>query len=196
MHRTLFTTSVVNRLLRAFSIWFFKRNKWQIVGNLPPGSAKCVVVAAPHTSNWDLPYGLMLAFALDFNAYWLGKIQLFRAPFRHLMMWFGGIPVERDRSNKLVSGSASAIRQANGQLQLIVAPEGTRSKTPTWKTGFYYIAMEAGVPLVLAFLDYEKKIGGIGPVFHPSGDIEADLLTIRAFYAPIRGKNADQFHAG
>lgn len=79
---------------------------------------------------------------------------------------------------------------------MIVSPEGTRSKRPTWRTGFYYIALEAGVPLVLAFLDYEKKIGGIGAVFHPSGDIEADMRTIKASYAPIRGKNADQFHAG
>ncbi len=196
MHRTLFTTPVVNRLLHAFSVWFFKRNGWKIVGSLPPGSEKCVVVAAPHTSNWDLPYGLMLSFALDFNACWLGKVQLFKAPFGRLMMWFGGIPVQRDQTNKLVSGSASAIREASGSLQLIVAPEGTRSKTHTWKTGFYYIALEARVPLVLAFLDYEKKIGGIGPMFRPSGDIEADMLIIRAFYAPIKGKNADQFHAG
>lgn len=196
MHRTLFDTPVLNRLLRTFSLLFFRFNGWKIEGSLPPGSEKCVVVAAPHTSNWDLPYGLMLSFALNFEAYWLGKVQLFRPPFRHLMMWFGGIPVQRDKSNKLVSETAHAIRQTTGRLQLIVSPEGTRSKTHTWRTGFYHIALEAGVPLVLAFLDYEKKIGGIGAVFHPSGDIEADMRTIKAFYTPIKGKNADQFHAG
>jgi len=85
------------------------------------------------------------------------------------------------------------MRAAKGPMQLIVPPEGTRGKTRHWKTGFYYIAQEAGVPIVLAFVDYCRKVGGLGPVFEPTGDLDADMATIKAFYAPIKGKNADQF---
>ena len=109
------------------------------------------------------------------------------------MMWLGGIPVDRARANNLVSASADAIQSADGPLQLVVPPEGTRSKVRYWKTGFYYIAVGAQVPIVMSYLDYQRKITGIGPVLRPSGDIEADMIAIKAFYAPFKGKNPDQF---
>jgi 1-acyl-sn-glycerol-3-phosphate acyltransferase len=195
MHRTIFDTPVVNTVLRAVSLVFLKLAGWRVMGNLPPGAEKSVLIAAPHTSNWDLPYTLMVAFALRLTPYWMGKEQIFRPPFRGLMMWLGGLPVNRSQANNLVAASAAAISQAKGPLQLIVPPEGTRGKTRYWKTGFYYIAQGAQVPIVLAYLDYEKKIGGLGPVFLPTGDLEADMLAIKAFYAPFKGKNADQFQA-
>ncbi len=195
MHLTIFDTPIVNTLLRWLSIAFLKLTGWKVVGKLPPQAAKSVLIAAPHTSNWDLPYTLMVAFALRLNVYWIGKSSLFKPPFGGVMMWLGGIPVDRSQSNNLVAASSEAITQAEGPLQLIVPPEGTRSGTRYWKTGFYYIAAGAGVPIVLAFLDYDKKVGGLGPVFQTTGDVDADMLAIKAFYAGVKGKNADQFHA-
>jgi 1-acyl-sn-glycerol-3-phosphate acyltransferase len=193
MHQTVFTTPLVNTLLRAFSIGFLRLAGWKVLGSLPAEAQKSVFIAAPHTSNWDLPYTLMVAFALQLNIYWMGKASLFNFPFGPLMRWLGGIAVDRSKSNNLVSASAQAIQAANGPLQLIVPPEGTRSKTRYWKTGFYHIAVAAQVPIVMAYMDYERKISGLGPMFVPTGDLEADMVRIKAFYAPFKGKNAAQF---
>lgn len=195
MHRTIFDTPIVNTLLRAFSVSFLKLTGWKVEGQLPPGAEKSVFIAAPHTSNWDLPYTLMVAFALRLNVYWMGKEQIFKPPFRGLMMWLGGIPVRRETSNNLVAASVEAIKAATGPLQLIVPPEGSRSKVRYWKTGFYHIAVGAQVPIVLAYMDYSRKVSGLGPVFQPTGDLEADMASIKAFYAPFQGKNAGQFQA-
>jgi 1-acyl-sn-glycerol-3-phosphate acyltransferase len=195
MHRTIFTTPVVNTLLRAFSIAFLKITGWKVEGALPANAPKSVLIAAPHTSNWDLPYTLMVAFALRLNIYWMGKQSIFTPPFRGLMMWLGGIPVNREQANNLVTASAQALREAEGPIQLVVPPEGTRSKTRYWKTGFYFIALGARVPIVMAYMDYAEKRSGLGPVFTPTGDIEKDMVMVKAFYAPFKGKNADQFDA-
>jgi 1-acyl-sn-glycerol-3-phosphate acyltransferase len=195
MHRTIFTTPVVNTLLRGFSLAFLKLTGWKVEGSLPPQAARSVFIAAPHTSNWDLPYTLMVAFALRLNPYWMGKRSLFRAPFGTVMRWLGGIAVNREQSTNLVAASARAIAEADGPLQLIVPPEGTRSKTRYWKTGFYYIARTAQVPIVMAYMDYRTKRSGLGPLFQPTGDVDADMAAIKAFYAPFKGKNAAQFEA-
>lgn len=195
MQRTIFTTPVVNTLLRGFSLAFLKLTGWKVEGALPPQAAKSVFIAAPHTSNWDLPYTLMVAFALRLNPYWMGKHTIFKAPFGPIMRWLGGIAVNRDQANNLVAASAQAIREADGPVQLIVPPEGTRSKTRYWKTGFYYIAQTAGVPIVMAYMDYAAKRSGLGPLFQPTGDVEADMAAIKAFYAPFKGRNADQFES-
>ncbi|MQM30238.1 MAG: glycerol acyltransferase [Candidatus Accumulibacter phosphatis] len=195
MHRTIFGTPIVNTLLRAFSVSFLKITGWKIEGSLPASASKSVLIAAPHTSNWDLPYTLMVAFALRLNIYWMGKAEIFRPPFRGLMRWLGGIPVARETANNLVAASAAAITAADSPVQLIVPPEGTRSKRREWKTGFYHIAVTAQVPIVLAYMDYEKKISGLGEIFVPTGDVDADIAAIKAFYAPFKGKNASQYHA-
>ena len=193
MQRTIFTTPVVNTLLRGFSVAFLQITGWKVEGALPAQAAKSVLIAAPHTSNWDLPYTLMVAFALRLNPYWMGKHSLFKAPFGPVMRWLGGIAVNREQSNNLVAASAQAIGEADGPLQLIVPPEGTRSKTRYWKTGFYHIARTARVPIVMAYMDYARKRSGLGPLFEPTGDVDADMATIKAFYAPFKGKNAHQF---
>ena len=195
MHRTIFTTPVVHTLLRGLSLAFLKLNGWKVEGSLPPGAAKCVLIAAPHTSNWDLPYTLIVGFVLRLNLYWMGKESIFRPPFGAFMRWLGGISVNREKSTNLVAASVDAIRAAEGPLQLTVPPEGTRSKTRYWKTGFYHIAQGAQVPIVLAYMDYARKVAGLGPVFHPTGDVERDMERIKAFYAPFKGKNTDQFEA-
>ena len=195
MHRTIFTTPVVNTVLRGFSIAFLKLTGWRVEGALPANTPKSVLIAAPHTSNWDLPYTLMVCFVLRLTPYWMGKASIFKAPFGGVMRWLGGIAVDRSKSNNLVGASAEAIRAADFSLQLIVPPQGTRSETHQWKTGFYYIAQAAQVPIVMAYMDYERKVSGLGPAFYPSGDLEADMVHIKAFYAPFKGKNPDQFHA-
>ncbi|MES2841559.1 MAG: lysophospholipid acyltransferase family protein [Pseudomonadota bacterium] len=195
MQRTIFTTPIVNSVLRAFSIGFLRLTGWRVEGALPAHALRSVLIAAPHTSNWDLPYTLMVAFALRLNIRWMGKHSIFRAPFGGVMRWLGGIEVNREQSNNLVAASAKAIRESDGPLQLIVPPEGTRSKTRYWKTGFYHIAREAQVPIVMAYMDYAHKRSGLGPVFEPTGDVEADMATIKAFYAPFKGKNATQFES-
>ena len=195
MQRTIFSTPIVNSLLRAFSLLFLKLAGWKVLGTLPAQARKSVFIAAPHTSNWDLPYTLMVDFVLRLNINWMGKASIFRFPFGPLMRWLGGVAVDRSKANNLVAASAQAIREANGALQLIVPPEGTRSKTRYWKTGFYHIAVMAQVPIVMAYMDYERKISGLGPMFVPTGDLEADMLQIKAFYAPFKGKNAAQFEA-
>ncbi len=192
MHRTIFTTPVVNTLLRGLSLAFLKLTGWKVEGSLPPDCPKCVLIAAPHTSNWDLPYTLMVGFALRLNLYWMGKASIFRPPFGGFMRWLGGISVDREKSNNLVAASVEALRAADGRVQLTVPPEGTRSKARYWKTGFYHIAQGAQVPIVMAYMDYSRKLSGLGPVFHPTGDIERDMEAIKAFYAPFKGKNPDQ----
>jgi 1-acyl-sn-glycerol-3-phosphate acyltransferase len=195
MHRTIFDTPVVNTLLRGLSRAVLRLQGWQVQGSLPPEAAKAVLIAAPHTSNWDLPYTLMVAFCLHLHIYWMGKESLFRGGFGPVMRWLGGIPVDRSRSNNLVAAATAAIVAARAPLQLVIPPEGTRGKTRHWKTGFYFIALQAQVPIVLAYMDYARKVSGLGPVFVPTGDVEQDMAEIKRFYATIRGRNEDQFSA-
>ena len=189
MPRTIFSTPLVYHLLRAFSVVYLKLAGWQVQGELPAVARKSVFIAAPHTSNWDLPYTLMVAFALRLNIHWMGKAGIFRFPFGGLMRWLGGIAVDRTHTNDLVAASAQVIAASPIALQLIVSPEGTRAKTHYWRTGFYYIAKAAKVPIVMAYMDYSRKISGLGPMLYPGDDLEADMATIKAFYAPFKGKN-------
>jgi 1-acyl-sn-glycerol-3-phosphate acyltransferase len=195
MHRTIFTTPVVNTLLRGFSKAYLKLTGWKVEGSLPPEARKAVLIAAPHTSNWDLPYTIMVAYVLGMNMYWMGKQSIFKWPFDNLMQWLGGIAVNREKSTNLVAASAEALVAADGKVQLIIPPEGTRSKARYWKTGFYYIALAAKVPIVMAYMDYPQKRAGLGPLFYPSGDIDKDMVAIKAFYAQFKGKNEGQFES-
>lgn len=193
MHRTIFTTPVVSTLLRGVSLAWLRIAGWTVQGELVPEARKSVFIAAPHTSNWDLPYTLFAAFALRLTPYWMGKASIFKFPFGGLMRWLGGIPVDRSKSNNLVAASAEALVNADGPVQLIVPPEGTRSKTIYWKTGFYWIAVTAKLPIVMAYMDYPRKLVGLGPLFKPTGDVDADMAEIKRYYAQYKGKNSDQF---
>lgn len=192
--RTIFTTPVLNVFLRSLSLLILKLCGWKTSGALPADVKKAVFIAAPHTSNWDLPFTLFVAFALRLEIHWMGKEEIFKPPFRSVMMWLGGIPVQRTAATNMVAASADALKAAD-RLVLIVAPEGTRSKALYWKSGFYYIAHTAQVPIVMAFLDYERKVGGVGPVLYPCGDLDKDMVVIKNFYKDIKGKRADFFHA-
>ena len=115
MHRTIFDTPGINRVFRALSAAVLRLSGWKVEGRLPADVGKCVVIAAPHTSNWDLPYTLMVAFALRLNIYWMGKEQIFKPPFRGLMQWLGGISVNRQQATNMVAASVEAIVAADGR---------------------------------------------------------------------------------
>ena len=189
MQVTIFDTPVLNTLMYYISLFLLKITGWRKVGRLPD-SPKYVVIAAPHTSNWDLFYTIVIASAFRMKVNWMGKDAIFQPPFRGICQWLGGIPVDRSRSNNVVEQSVQLFK-ARKQLALVVSPEGTRKKVYYWKTGFYHIAYGAGVPIALGFLDYRRKVGGFGPTFMPTGDIEADMVACKAFYAGVTGKYAD-----
>ncbi|WP_437572008.1 lysophospholipid acyltransferase family protein [Sorangium sp. So ce542] len=163
---------------------------WRVEGvtDLPP---KAVLIAWPHTSNWDFPFTLAVSYVLDLEFSWLGKHTLFEPPFGPFFRWLGGIPVDRRDRNNLVAAVVDVLKQ-HDELKLIIAPEGTRSRTKRWKTGFYYVALGAGVPIILGYLDFPRKRGGILHVFYPTGDIEADIAAIRRYYEGIEGKHASR----
>jgi 1-acyl-sn-glycerol-3-phosphate acyltransferase len=156
-----------------------------------PSSSKFVLIGAPHTSNWDFLYFLLLRFGSGIELNWVGKHTLFRWPVGPVMRMLGGVPVDRSGGKDFVAQIVDRFNQVD-RFAITLAPEGTRRKTDYWKTGFYYIALGAGVPVVLGFVDYTNKTVGIGPEILPTGDIEADFDLIRAFYSQKTGKFPDQ----
>ncbi|GAB5603486.1 lysophospholipid acyltransferase family protein [Thermus sp. FJN-A] len=147
----------------------------------PPPSRKYVLIGAPHTSNWDFFVGILALWALGIRARWLGKKELFRPPLGPLLRLLGGIPVDRSRREGLVDQVAEVLRQEE-EIAILITPEGTRSQAPFWRTGFYYMALKAGVPIALGYADFPRKEVGIGGYLWPTGDLEGDFAKIRAFY--------------
>ena len=186
MYHTMFDTPVINRLLFWVSIVFLKLFGWRVVGTLPD-IPKFVMTAAPHTSNWDGVVMLTMAFVFRKKIFWVGKTTLFRWPFGWLVRWCGGIPVDRSGSGGHVEQTIAVFRK-NKKMAIAIQPEGTRSKVRQWKTGFYYTALGADVPILLGFIDYKRKVGGVGPLIYPQGDVEDEIKAIRAFYNNISGK--------
>ncbi|MES3024678.1 MAG: lysophospholipid acyltransferase family protein [Pseudomonadota bacterium] len=197
MRTTIFYTPVVNTLMRACSRLILRLLGWRVEGLTPEQLAatpKYVLIAAPHTSNWDFPYTLMVCFVLRLRVYWMAKASLFGWPIGWLSRWLGGISIERSATNNTVQTTVEAFA-ARERLVVLVAPEGTRGKVTHWKTGFYHIAHNAGVPIALAYLDFKRRSGGVGMMFNTSGDMAADMIEIQRFYSGITGKNSAQFDA-
>lgn len=189
--RPVLETSQLPAKGKGVSAWFgrafLKAFGWEVSGGIPHAK-KAVLVAAPHTSNWDLPFALSVAWVLGVRIRWMGKHTIFRFPFGGIMKAMGGIPIDRRASHNAVS-AAIELLDKNDELILMIPPEGTRSIAKRWKTGFYYTAVGAKVPIVLGFLDFGKKRGGIGTLLHPTGDIDVDIVEIRRFYDGIMGKH-------
>ncbi len=160
---------------------------WRVEGSLPRGT-KAVAIAAPHTSNWDLPHMLAVSYVLGVKPSWLGKRQLFRGAFGWLMRRLGGIPVDRDRRGNLVQQAADYFATVD-QLFLVIPPSGTRRRADHWKSGFYHIARQADVPIICTFLDYRRKVGGVGPTIAPGGDVRDDMRAIREFYDRVTARH-------
>lgn len=189
MRMTVFSTPVLTPLLRLIAILLLRIINWKAVGR-PLENARFVLIGAPHTSNWDFPLMLMVVLKLRLKVYWMGKDSLFAFPFGGFMKWLGGIPIDRSKSHNMVEHTVKQYRE-NQDLVVLIPPEGTRSRVSRWKTGFYHIAHNAGVPILMGYVDAEKKTAGLADFFYPSGDIEADMVRIRAFYATKVGINPD-----
>ena len=159
---------------------------WRHLGALPAAD-KCVLVAAPHTSAWDLPAMVAFAWARGISPRWMGKHTLFAGWRGGLMRWIGGIPIDRRSPHHVVSQMAGVFGGPE-RLMLVIPVEGTRAYRDYWKSGFYHIAREAQVPIVLTVLDWGRKEGGFGPMIWPCGDVGRDMDRIRAFYTGRRGK--------
>lgn len=183
---TIFDTPVIKTLARWLSLIILKVIRWEKSGTLPE-IQKFVMIAAPHTSNWDMPLTLIIAFAFRLKIYWMGKKEIFRWPIGPVARWLGGIPINRSKNSNMVNQVIEVLKKST-ELVVTIPPEGTRKQVRYWKTGFYYIAHGAGVPILLGFLDYKRKLGGVGPLFYPTGNIENDMNEITAFYETINGR--------
>ena len=182
-----------SEVVRWVSGAYLKLAGWKVCGDWP-ALDRAVLVAAPHTSNWD---GLnMLATAGHYRVKlrWMGKASLTRGPFGWLIKALGCVPIDRSQSNDLVRVMADAFATSE-RMVLAIPPEGTRSAVLEWKSGFYHIAVAAGVPIVLSVLDYGTKRVSLAAVLYPSGDYEADMVIIRGHYAGAVGKNREKFVA-
>lgn len=187
MKRTIFNTPLITPAFRSLSRFFLRLFGWRVVGELPD-FPKFVIVGAPHTSNWDFVMFLALAFILRGDLRYMGKMELFRWPFATFFRWCGGVPVDRSKPQGLVEQTVQAIREAD-RFQLVITPEGTRSKVGKWKMGFYHIAKQAEIPVVTGYVDANTMTCGIGPTFTLTDDTEADMATIKAFFKDKAGIN-------
>lgn len=186
MRTTVHDTPITKTLMRWLALMIFELAGWKAEGQRP-NISKYVIIAAPHTSNWDFLYTMCLTFILGIKPLIMMKGTWFRWPLGPFFRWLGALPIDRSKSSNVVAQSIEAFR-AHTRLVMVVPPSGTRKEAVHWKTGFYYIAKGADVPIVLGYLDYRRKVGGIGPIVNPTGNIEADMKIIRSFYIDIRGK--------
>jgi len=186
MKHTIFDNFLICSALRWISLFILRIFGWKVRRNLSD-VPQCVIIAAPHTSNWDFVLTLLVAFAIDIRIYIMAKKELTEWPGGSMFEWIGVIPIDRSRSDNTVSQAVGLFRE-NKELMIVIAPTGTRKKVKKWRSGFYHIANGAGIPIALGFLDYGRKCGGIGGLVEPTGDIEADMIKIKAFYADMTGK--------
>ena len=167
--------------------WFYTSCGWRVAGEIPD-APKLVVIVAPHSTNWDVIWGLLLKVGMRLDIRFIGKRQAFFWPLGSLLRSFGGIPIDRSAAHGVVGEMAGLFAQQE-RLWLALAPEGTRKKVQKWKSGFWHIARKAGVPILPAYFHYPQRTIGFGPLFHPSDDLDADMAKIREFYRPWQGKN-------
>ena len=164
---------------------------WRFEGSVP-NLPKMVLIGAPHTSNWDFVLAMVALFAVRARVYWLGKHTFVNSPLKPLLLWLGGVPVDRRAANGVVGQTAVQFQQRE-QFLLGLAPEGTRKLVPRWKMGFYYIARAANVPILPVKLDYGRKVIGIGAPILPSTGEAAVLAQLRIFYDGVQARYPEQF---
>jgi 1-acyl-sn-glycerol-3-phosphate acyltransferase len=173
-------------LLRGLAAGILRAWGWRFEGTLP-NVCKAVAIIAPHTSNWDFVLGMLGLFAADLRVSWLGKHKLFRPPFAGLLRWMGGIPIDRGTSSGVVEQIVSRFHDSEALL-LGLSPEGTRRPVARWHTGFWHVAAGAGCPIVPIAFDWGSRVIRFGDPLQPTGDLDADLATLRAFFAGVAGK--------
>ena len=179
--------------MRNFSQFLLRIAGWRILGEIPENIHKCVILAAPHTSNWDFVVGRLAYYVLGVPVKFLIKKESFKGLAGHILLKMGGIPVDRSRSNNLVDQIARLFAKEK-QLNVVITPEGTRKLVKEWKKGYYYIALKANIPIVMGFLDYGRKEAGFGPILYPSGDYEKDFQLIKGFYQDKQARYPVKFN--
>ena len=177
-----------------FSFIYFKLLGWKADIQVPDYK-KCIICAAPHTSNWDLFIGKLFYGAVGRDAGFLMKKEWFFFPLGYFFRWMGGIPVYRSKHTSMVDQIAQKAKESES-FHLAITPEGTRSANPDWKKGFYYIALGANIPIVLIGVDYEKKCITAGKVITPTGDFEKDMRDIKLYFKNFKGKYPEKFDIG
>jgi 1-acyl-sn-glycerol-3-phosphate acyltransferase len=184
---TIFNTPILSTFLRFIANLIFRMVGWRVEGKLPD-IPKYILVGAPHTSNWDFVLFLGVVFHLKANVKFMGKAELFRSPFGWFFYWCGGIPVDRKKSQGLVEQMVDACEKSV-KFILTIAPEGTRHYVSEWKMGFYHIAKNAGIPMVMAIVDGKNKTMRVGQVFHLTDNMDADIKAIKGYFAGMVGIN-------
>ena len=184
--------SLLSRLVRRLLILLYRWKGWRIDGRRPE-ARKFIILGAPHTSNWDFIFFIGATHELGIRPSFMGKSSLFKWPMTDFMLDMGGVPVDRAKRANYVEQVAAAFAAAD-DLALVIAPEGSRTFKGDWRSGFYHIAMAAGVPIVPAWVDNAKLVGGMGEPIMPTGDYRADLAKIAAFYREKR-PDCDRFIA-
>ncbi|KAA3610432.1 MAG: acyltransferase [Calditrichaeota bacterium] len=180
------TTGLIRYWTGRFFLWLFS---WDVVGRFPKDK-KFIIITAPHTSNWDFPLGILAIYIYRLKCSWIGKDSLFKKPFGVFMRWLGGIAVNRDSQHGVVDQIAKQFRESI-KLAIAIAPSGTRKKGNSWKSGFYWMAHKAQVPIVCAYFDYKRRETGIGLSFIPTGNVKMDMDRIREFYKLFQAKHQD-----
>jgi len=173
-------------MLRILSKIILKLIGWHSDVSLPE-EKKFVLIGAPHTSNWDLPIALLCFWSVPIRLTWVAKKQLFVGPLNYIFRAMGGVPVDRSVHTGFIEQIAHQF-SSRDEMIFGITPEGTRSRTEYWKTGFYYIALEAKVPICLAYVDFPSRTIGFGKIINPTGDIDKDFELIKTFYQDKTGK--------
>ncbi len=189
--RPAVSTGWLSEITRWICAGYLGLSGWKVRGDFPD-IGKAVLIAAPHTSNWDGINMLATAGFYRVKLRWMGKKSLTRGPFGSVIKWLGCVPIDRTAANDVVRVMADAFA-AEPRMILAIPPEGTRSAAREWKTGFYHIARAASVPLILSVLDYGTKTISLAAIIRPSGDYDADLAVIQSYYARAKGKHAGKF---
>ena len=177
---------------------FYKLCGWKVTHFMSDDIKKCVIIVAPHTSNWDFPFGMGTVKIMKLNQNFVIKKEWVRFPFKRLFLSLGAVPIDRN-NNKKDGEKVSTVDamvdlfSTRDVLRLVITPEGTRSRVEKWKTGFYYVALKAKVPIALAFINYETKSCGIDKIIYPTGDYKNDMKEIMDFYKNMKGKNNHNF---
>lgn len=179
-------------MLKLFA-WYFKLKGWKIKGEIPAHIKKCVIIAAPHTSNWDFVFSLGALKLLGYKVNYMVKKELDIFPFSILLRRSGAIVIDRKKSTRVVDEMVNEFNKTEN-LFLMLSAEGTRRSVDKWKSGFYHVAQKAQVPVCTGFLDYAKKEAGFGPVIHISGDVDKDMAEIKAFYSTVTPCVAKNFN--
>ncbi|AVR46279.1 acyltransferase [Christiangramia fulva] len=171
---------------------FFKILGWDLENHFDPSIKKCVIIVAPHTSNFDFFIGLLVRKIMNIHIDFIGKKELFRPPYGWYFRMIGGSPVDRNQNQKKVDAIVQLFEE-HEIFRLALSPEGTRKKVERWKTGFYFIAVKAKVPIIMASFDFRKKLVKISDPFWPTGNFDTDFARIKSYYEGVEGKIPENF---